>query len=349
MPVGRLGAGGNDLSRSDSVEGKIALEEHVSTEEHMQVWDRAQEAARNGKEYMKAVEHQLLNSEHRIEQMDEHGIGTAIVAMTANSAQGIPDAKKAVEFARRTNDLVADNYARRYPGRLYAFATVALQNPRAAADELERAVRDLGMKGAMIYGYSNIGDTQTGQYLDEEPVWEFWDRVASLNVPIYLHPREPLPNQRRIYEGYPALIGSAWGFAHETGTHAVRLMLSGLFDRYPNLQIILGHLGEGLPHLLPRLEWRLYKQHDGFGAKGLKKKVSEYFSENFYVTTSGHFNTKTLLNALSEIGVDRMMFSVDYPYEDIKDAATWFDHALLSENDRQRIGRENARRLFALP
>jgi len=331
------------------VKGKIALEEHLSTEEHMRVWDRAQEAARNGKAYMEAVEYQLLNSAHRIEQMDRFGIGASIVAMTANSAQGIPDAKKAVEFAKRTNDLIANEYARRYPGRLYAFATLALQDPRAAADELERAVRDLGMKGAMIYGYSNIGDKETGQYLDERPVWEFWERVSHLNVPIYLHPREPLPNQRRIYEGYPSLIGSAWGFAHETGTHAVRLMLSGLFDRYPNLRIILGHLGEGLPHLLPRLEWRLHKQRHGLGAGQLKKKVSEYFSENFYVTTSGHFNTKTLLNAIAEIGVERMMFSVDYPYEDIEDATTWFDQALLSENDRQLIGRENARNLFDLP
>jgi len=331
------------------MEGKIALEEHVSTDEHMRLWDRAAEAARNGREYMEAVEHQLLTSDHRIEQMDRYGIAVSIVAMTANSAQGVPDARKAVEFARRTNDLIVEKYVRRHPGRLYAFATLALQDPHAAADELERAVRDLGMKGAMIYGYSNVGDKETGQYLDEKPVWEFWDRVAHLNVPIYLHPREPLPGQRRIYEGYPSLIGSAWGFAHETGTHAVRLMLSGLFDRYPNLRIILGHLGEGLPHLLPRLEWRLYKQRNGLGDGGLKKKVSEYFNENFYVTTSGHFNSKTLLNAIAEIGVDRMMFSVDYPYEDIQDAASWFDQALLSENDRRRIGRENARQLFGLP
>ena len=274
---------------------------------------------------MQAVEYQLLNSEHRIEQMEQHGIGMAIVAMTANSAQGIPDAKKAVEFAKRTNDLVADNYSTPLPRAPLRFRHGGPAEPFPRAwqrTNWKRAVRDLGMKGAMIYGYSNIGDTQTGEYLDAAPVWEFWERVASLNVPIYLHPREPLPSQRRIYEGYPALIGSAWGFAHETGTHAVRLMLSGLFDRYPNLRIILGHLGEGLPHLLPRLEWRLHKQHHGLGAGKLKKKVSEYFSENFYVTTSGHFNTKTLLNALAEIGVERMMFSVDYPYEDIKDAAT---------------------------
>jgi 2,3-dihydroxybenzoate decarboxylase len=337
-----------NLIEVKNVQGKIALEEHMNTVEHNQLWDQQLEAARNGKEYMETVHRQLLDTDERIERMDNCGIETAIVAMTANSAQGITDPKLAVEFAKRTNDTIAETFSRRHPGRLQAFATVALQNPAAAADELERAVRELGMKGTMIYGYTNIGNKETAQYLDEPPVWEFWDRVAKLNVPVYLHPREPLPNQRRIYEGYPSLIGSAWGFAVETGTHAVRLILSGLFDKYPNLTIILGHMGEGLPHLLPRLEWRLYKQREGFGATNLKKKISDYFLQNFYVTTSGHFHTKTLLNAIAEVGVDRVMFSVDYPYEDMEDAAAWFDSAPLSEKDRQTIGRDNARRLFAL-
>ena len=330
------------------MQGKVALEEHLNTEEHDRLWDKKAEAARNGREYMEVVHRRLLDSAERIEHMDKCGIETAIVAMTANSAQGIPDPKLALEFCQRTNDLIAETFLRRYPARLQGFATVPLQSPASAADELERAVRELGMKGTMIYGYSNIGDKDTAQYLDEPPVWEFWDRVARLNVPVYLHPREPLPNQRRIYEGYPALIGSAWGFAIETGTHAVRLILSGLFDKYPNLTIILGHMGEGLPHLLPRLEWRLKKQRHGLGATHLKMPVSEYFLKNFYVTTSGHFHTKTLLNLIAEIGVDRVMFSVDYPYEEMEDASAWFDTALLSDNDRQKIGRDNARRLFGL-
>ena len=217
-----------------------------------------------------------------------------------------------------------------------------------AADELERAVKDLGMKGALINGYTNIGNADTAQYLDEPPMWEFWERVAALDVPVYLHPREPLPNQQRIYAGYSSLVGSAWGFAHETATHAIRLMLSGLFDRYPNLSVLLGHLGEGLPLMLPRLEHRLSMQHEGTGLGRAQRPVSEYFSRNFFITTSGHFHTKGLLNAISEVGVDRVLFSADYPYESMATASEWFDHALLSENDRAKIGRSNAARLFGL-
>ena len=174
-----------------------------------------------------------------------------------------------------------------------------------------------------------------------------WAAVADLGVPVYLHPREPLPVQQAICAGYESLVGSAWGFAHETATHAVRLMLSGLFDRHPGVQVILGHLAEGLPFLLPRLEHRLDKQQDGAGLGTARRKVSEYFSDNFYATTSGHFHTRTLFNTIAELGVDRVMFSADYPYETMEEAAGWFDSSLLSANDARKIGRENARRLFA--
>lgn len=151
-----------------------------------------------------------------------------------------------------------------------------------------------------------------------------------------------------MYEGYPGLIGSAWGFGVETSTHAVRLMLSGLFDRYPDLTVILGHLGEGLPFLLPRSEHRRYMQRNGDGLGRAKAPVSQYLSRNFFLTTSGHFQTNTLLNAISEVGVDRVMFSVDYPYGSLTTASDWFDHALLIESERIKIGSGNAKRLFKL-
>src|ERR1700723_1218812 len=135
-----------------------------------------------------------------------------------------------------------------------------LQDPAAAARELERAVKDLGFVGANINGYTNIGDENTARYLDEAPVWDFWGHVQELNVPVYLHPKIPLPSQQRIFEGYEGLLGSAWGFGFETSTHALRLILSGLFDRYPKLKLILGHLGEALPFTLPRVEHRLRHQ-----------------------------------------------------------------------------------------
>lgn len=330
------------------MQGKIALEEHVSSPMNNKLWDSAGEASRNGKDYMDDVEWRLLDVEKRLEVMDKTGIDRTILSLTSPGAQSILDIQQAVDFAKSTNDFIVENYMSKAPERLYAFATVALQSPKAAADELERAVKQLGFKGALINGYTNIGDMNTAQYLDEEPVWEFWEKVAELNIPIYLHPREPLPSQRRIYEGYSSLVGSAWAFAHETGTHAIRLMLSGLFDRYPNLNIILGHLGEGLPLLLPRLEARLHMQRQGEGLGQAKRPVSEYLNQNFYITTSGHFHTKGLLDTISEIGSDRVMFSADYPYESMETASQWFDQALLSENDRHKIGRGNAARLFNL-
>jgi gamma-resorcylate decarboxylase len=330
------------------MKGKIVLEEHLSTSLNNSLWDAAGEAARNGKAYMDDVESRLLDVDRRIEEMDRHGIDIAIVSLTSPGAQSIIDPREAVGFARKTNDEIYERFTSRNPQRLRAFATVALQSPGEAADELERAVKDLGMLGALINGYTNVGSADAAQYLDEAPVWEFWDRVAQLDVPVYLHPREPLPGQQRIYEGYASLVGSAWGFAHETATHAIRLMLSGLFDRYPSLTVILGHLGEGLPLMLPRLEHRLRMQHDGIGLGVAERPVGEYLSRNFYITTSGHFHTAALHSAIAEIGTDRVMFSVDYPYENTATACEWFDHALIAENDRAKIGRDNAARLFKL-
>lgn len=326
------------------MKGKIVLEEHVTTPLNNSLWDSSGEAARNGKAYMDDVERKLLETEQRITEMDRCGIDMAVLSLTTPGAQSILDTNKAIDFAIQTNDHIAENFVSRHPDRFRAFATVALQSPRAAADELQRAVTRLGFKGALINGYT--GNKDTARYLDEAPVWEFWDRVAQLDVPVYLHPREPLPSQRRIYEGYSSLVGSAWGFAHETATHAIRLMLSGLFDRYPNLTIILGHLAEGLPLMLPRLEHRLRMQQKGEGLGSAKRPVGDYFSRNFYLTTSGHFHTKGLLDAVSEIGVDRVLFSVDYPYESMATASEWFDAALISENDREKIGRTNALRLL---
>jgi gamma-resorcylate decarboxylase len=329
------------------VDNKWELEEHFSTGENNKYWDSAGEAARNGKTLTDYVESRLFDVEDRVRLMDATGIERSIVSLTSPGIQSVTDVGAAIELARNTNDLVREQYVDKHPDRLSMFACIPTQDPDAAAGELERAVRDLGAVGVMVNGYTNIGDNQTGRYLDHPSFAPLWSTLAELDVPLYLHPREPLPSQTLIYEGYPSLVGSAWGFGHETGTHAVRLMLSGLFDDHPNVQVILGHLGEGLPFLLPRLEHRLDKQRDGVGLGGARQKVSYYFSNNFYLTTSGHFHTRALVNAISEIGVERVMFSADYPYETMEEAAAWFDTSLLCHNDALRVGRENARRLFA--
>jgi gamma-resorcylate decarboxylase len=329
------------------VEGKIALEEHFSTELNNRLWDAKGEETRNGVTYTRDIERRLLDVNACLTEMDRSGIEMCILSLTSPGVQGVADLGQALALARDANDY-ASSVVNAHPDRIAAFAAVPLQNPAAAADELERAVKELGLKGALINGYSNLGPNEHVQYLDEEPVREFWHRVAALGVPVYLHPREPLPSQRRVLQDYPELVGSAWGFAYETSSHAVRLMLSGLFDEYHDIQIILGHLGEGLPFMLSRLQHRIDEQRDGEKGAKCKHRPGHYFSNNFLITTSGHFHTKPLLEAIEQIGVDRVLFSVDYPYEQMDLAARWIDDILLDNATKLKIGRTNAERLFSL-
>ncbi|WP_394940972.1 amidohydrolase family protein [Psychromicrobium sp. YIM B11713] len=328
------------------MDNKIALEEHVSTPLNNSSWDSTGEASRNGVEYMKDVEQRLLDVEDRIRAMDEAGIRLSLLSLTSPGIQSILDPAQAIDAARENNEFLATRYAGSHPDRLKWFAALPLQDPEAAAEELRRSVA-AGALGALINGYTDLPGGEA-RYLDEPENQPFWEAVSDVGVPVYLHPREPLASQQYIYRGYESLVGSAWGFAHETATHAIRLMLSGLFDQHPGVQIILGHLGEGLPLMLPRLEHRLHKQHAGVGLGAAQRSPSEYFRQNFYITTSGHFHTKGLHNTLSELGTDRVLFSVDYPYEDMQEAAEWFDQALLAEADREKIGRLNSEKLFAL-
>jgi gamma-resorcylate decarboxylase len=335
------------------MQGKIALEEHFILPSFgtygadASALDGATKAHNSDPEYFADVQKRLGEATLRLEDMDRCGIEHILLSLTQPGIQGIPDRAIAVETAKRMNDDLAEQFLAAHPNRFAGFAAVALQDVRAAGDELERAVSQLGFKGVMINGYSNIGDMDTAQYLDEPPVWDFWARVDALDVPVYLHPRSPLPSQRRVYEGYPALADSAWGFGAETAAHTLRLILSGLFDRFPRLRVILGHQGEGLPFLLPRVEYRL--RHASPEVRGRQlKPVTSYLRENFYLTTSGAFRTQALVDTLLEVGSDRVMFSVDYPYETMQEQSDWFDSLPISEGDRLKIGRMNAQQLLRL-
>ena len=202
---------------------------------------------------------------------------------------------------------------------------------------MTRCVVQLGFKGALVNGFSEVGAPGQVVYYDDPAYDPFWATVERLNVPFYLHPRDPLPAREPIYDGHPWLLGPVWAFGAETATHALRLMSSGLFDRYPRLTIVLGHLGEGLPYSIWRVDHRLAKSSRGMPAR---RKLGEYLRSNFYLTTSGNFHTPTLVSAMTEVGSDRLLFSVDYPFEDTVDAASWFDRAELSESDRMKIGRD---------
>jgi len=228
-----------------------------------------------------------------------------------------------------------------------ALAALAMQDPDGATRELQRCVKELGFVGALVNGFSQINDPNSMVYLDDRRYAGFWAECEKLDLPFYLHPRNPLPSAAQIYEGHPWLLGPTWAFGQETAVHALRLMASGIFDRHPKLQIILGHLGEGLPYSI----WRVDNRNAWTKAPPrypAKKKLGVYFQENFHLTTSGNFRTQTLIDAMLEIGSDRIMFSTDWPFENVDHAAIWFDACSISEADREKIGRTNAARLFKL-
>ncbi|WP_036285575.1 amidohydrolase family protein [Methylocystis sp. ATCC 49242] len=322
--------------------GKIAIEEHfVSKEATPYLPPLGVTVA-----VQKRIDDGLGDVErYRLPEMYKNGIDVQIVSLTADGVQLEPDRDKAVKIAKLANDELAERFLAKYPTRFAGLAAVPLQDPKAAADELQRSIEQLGFKGALANGFSNVEDLDTGEYYDLPKFWPFWERVQELDVPFYLHPRGPLDSQQRIYEGHPELLGPAWAFGVETSTHALRLITSGLFDRFPKLKIIIGHLGEGLVPMM----WRVQNRFDyaSFG-KRLEKPLMQYLKDNFFITTSGNFHTPTLVNVIAEMGIDRILFSVDYPYERTDQAVQWFDNCGLSEEDRQRIGRLNALRLFKL-
>ena len=324
------------------MQGKVTLEDHFAIEATLG------DSQPFGAHVWPELRHRLLDfQEQRLRLMDESGVEIMIASLNAPAVQGISDPKQAAALARAANDVLADEVAKR-PDRFVGVAALAMQDAETATQELQRSIKDLGFKGVLVNGYSQVGESNTPVHYDLPQYRPFWRAVEQLDVPFYLHPRPPLPGRSPFYDGHAWLYGPTWSFAAETALHALRLIGSGLFDELPRLQMILGHLGEGLPFYL----WRIDGRNNWMKAPhkyAARKRVADYFRANFHITTSGHFSTPALIDAVAEIGVDRVMFSVDYPFEDFSDAADWFDSAEISEPDRAKIGRTNALRLFKLP
>ncbi|KTS02783.1 amidohydrolase family protein [Microbacterium testaceum] len=325
--------------------GKIALEEHFAIPQTLQ-----DSAGFVPGDYWRILQDRLLDIHgQRLDQMDAHGIETCVLSLNAPAIQAIPQRDRAVEYARIANDVLAEEVAKR-PDRFRAFAALPLQDPDAATAELRRCVEELGFVGALVNGFSQDeqhGDGHDPLYYDLPQYRAFWAEVERLDVPFYLHPRNPLPQDARIYDGHPWLLGPTWGFAQETAVHALRLMASGLFDEHPGLKIVIGHMGEGIPAMLYRIDHR-NKWVEAPHTYPAQRKFVDYFSENFWITTSGNFRTQSLIDAVLEIGADRILFATDWPFENIDHAAEWFDTASISDADRRKIGRTNALSLFRL-
>ncbi len=284
--------------------------------------------------------------DRRLREMDQNGIELMLLSLNAPAVQAIPDPKRAAEIARRANDFLAEQVHKR-PDRFQGLAALAMQDPDDATRELERCVKQLGFRGALVNGFSQVHDPQTTVYYDLPQYRPFWAMAERLDVPFYLHPRNPLPQDAKIYQGHSWLLGPIWAFGHETAVHALRLMGSGLFDAHPQLQIILGHMGENLPFAM----WRIDNANAWIPDRHsypAKKRISEYFFANFHITTSGNFHTQALIDSMLVLGADRIMFSTDWPFENIDHAANWFDACPIAEADRIKIGRGNAVKLFKL-
>lgn len=316
---------------------KIAIEEHYLYEPLRayipELPKRADVAARN-------IDRLIDLGGERIDHMDRAGIDVAVLSHSFNGLQGVTSASKAVELARATNDALADLVGGH--DRFEGFAVLPMQDPDEAATELRRATQELGLVGALVNGYT---DTTSGEplYYDTPEYLPFWGEMEALGVPLYLHPRFSPPGQLRAYEEYPFLRAGAFGFGVECALHSVRLMLSGLFDVHPGAKIILGHLGETLPFILHRMAVRMRdvesRNHE---------PVTRYLNRNFYITTSGTFHVPSFIGALLEMGVDRILFATDYPYESMEESSAWLDGLPISPEQRRKIESENARELFSL-
>ena len=280
--------------------------------------------------------------ELRLRDMDETGIAMQILSLTAPGVQ-VFDTAEAVALAQSANDHLADAI-RKHPDRFAGLAAIAPQDPPAAAKELERAVKSLGLKGAIINSHTR------GEYLDDARFWEIFEAAESLNVPIYIHPTSPSPAMIGPFLER-GLDGAIFGFAVETGLHILRIIVSGALDRFPSLRIVTGHLGEGLPYWLFRIDFmhaRMVAANRYAGVKKLEKKPSDYLRENFYVTTSGMAWAPPILYAQSVLGVDRVMYAMDYPYQFVPEEVKVTDDLPIPDEDKRKLYQSNAERVFGL-
>ena len=274
----------------------------------------------------------------RLAHMDAAGVEVQVLSFGSPGPQAFA-AEVAIPMARDANDRLYQAIQRN-PARFAGFAALPTADPEAAAQELERCVSKLGFKGAMIHGHTR------GSFLDERKYWTIFERAQALDVPLYLHPTLPHPDAVKAYfEGYEELARAGWGFAVDTSCHFLRIVFAGVFDAYPRLRIILGHLGEGLPFAMHRLNDHTWRSA---ARRGLAKTPLQYMRENLLVTTSGNWYEPAFLCTLLALGADNILFAIDWPYEANKTGIEFLRKISISDGDRQKIAHLNAERVLRM-
>lgn len=316
----------------------IGLEEHFVTPEL--VGYGAGSASIIQPEKWREASRRLLDlTGERLAEMDAAGLDVQVLSLNSPGIQAEADAGTAVAQAAAVNDLMAATIAE-HPDRFAGFAALPLQDPQAAARELERAVTGLGMRGALVNAHTQ------GRYLDDPLLRVMWERAEALDVPLYLHPANGVGTPH-VIEGHPELVGPMWSWGTETASHFLRLVFGGVFDDFPGAKVLLGHMGEGLPYQMWRLDSR-WEYHNHHGVELARGNPSEYLRHNLYITTSGVCSAAPLLCALIALGSDRILFGTDYPFEDMATATAFLGTAPVSEADRAKIAHLNAERLLHL-
>jgi 2,3-dihydroxybenzoate decarboxylase len=313
---------------------KIALEEHFISPGLVDYWRPTMT------EVSEPLTEQLFKrlsdfGDLRLETMDKAGIAKAVLSISGPGVQAESDAAVATRKAAESNDFLAKEIQKR-PDRYAGFAHIAVQDAKSAAAELERCITELKFCGAMINGHTR------GQYLDDPALDPFWERVEALGAIVYIHPSDPV-TPAPVLNGVPALRRATWEWGFETGSHALRLVFSGLFDRFPKARVALGHMGETLPYLL----WRFDSRAQLYNVK-LAKPPSQYIKDNIVVTVSGVFAAEPLRCAIDALGRERVMFAADYPFEDAQEAGHFMDTTPLEETLRADIAYNNATKLLGL-
>lgn len=312
---------------------KIALEEHFNTPVFS---DKLPDPF--NPDVLREIEERLPEfSDARLKAMDTGGVDITVLSQTSPGVHQLSNTLEAIEASQSCNNFLAEQI-RQNPTRYRGFACVPLLDPNAAALELERCVKELGFLGALVNGHTH------GRYLDAPEFDIFWAMLEKLDVPLYLHPGAPyvLPH---VFEGQPALDGAVWSWTCETASHALRLIFGGVFDRHPSAKLILGHMGETLPFDLWRLDSRAEILPE---SRRPARRPSEVIREHLWITTSGVCSDAALKCSLQELGEDRVMFSIDYPYESSELACQWIEGASIEEDTRAKVCWRNAMELLKI-